>query len=78
MSGGENIKITGGVKGGETEGNNRRRRVSESHVSVIPANLVALERRPSGPLDGGDARAASYGNADTHALQMQPFNRTKE
>lgn len=36
--------------------------VSSSHVPFIPANPVALEQPPSGPLDDGSARAAAYGS----------------
>lgn len=36
--------------------------VSSSHVHLIPANPVALEQPPSGPLDDESARAAAYGN----------------
>lgn len=40
--------------------------MSVGHVPLIPANLVALERPPSGPLDGGNKQAAAYGNTHTH------------
>lgn len=39
--------------------------MSSSHVSLIPANPVALEQPPSGPLDDGRAQAAAYGSMHT-------------
>lgn len=40
--------------------------VSASHVSLVPANPVALEQPPSGTWDDGDTQMAAYGNTHTH------------
>lgn len=47
---------------GKAEKGWERREVSIGHVSLIPANLTALEQPPSGPLEDGNTRAAAYGN----------------